>query len=143
VLVTTARNVFAVALGEPASDEATFNQPAARNTTLDNPRRRTAINRRPTVRLLDIDFAEEFDSDVTDASEGAGLGVDVGVLGGDVGVGLGDGCGLGGGGGLSGGGGGGASDINELVLREIPHLGDYKCAVIPHRVAPKIDVAES
>ena len=103
VLVTTPRKVLAVALGEPASDDATFNQPAARNTTLDTARSRTAKNRRPKVRPFEADFGEEFELDTTDALCDAWLGVHVGGLGGvDV-------CGRG----------GGASDISEFVLHEV------------------------
>jgi len=127
--VTTARKVLAVASGEPATDEATFNQPAARNTTLDNARRRTATNRRPKVRLFETDFSEESEVDVTIGS------------GGDVGGELGDGGELGGVSGL--GGVGGASAIHGLVLSETPHLREHRYAVILHRVAPTTRVAES
>ena len=107
VLVTTARKVSAVALGVPARDEATFSQPAAKNTTLDTARRRTAINRRPKVRLFENDMSEESDLEFSVDIAGAGLGT--------IGVGLGGASS--GGLGVVGGFGGdvGTSDIDELV----------------------------
>ena len=107
MLVTTARKVSAVALGEPATDDATFNQPAAKNTTLDNASRRTAINRRPKVRLFENDFSDESGPGASVNVGGAGLSVDVVGLGGDV---------SGGPGGVEGFGADvGSSDIKELV----------------------------
>jgi hypothetical protein len=126
VLVTTAKKVLAVALGEPARDDATFSHPAARNTKLDSPRRSTAKNRRPKLRLFEKDCEEEFGIGVADASPGIGVCIVIGGLGG-------------GGNGESGGGGSGesggeTSDIDELSLSDAPESGGGQGTATSHRV---------